>query len=114
MPDFNRSVTAPLAFKPKHITTNVLLEGAFILIDEAILAFIRARLSAAEQVQLDAMIVRWSVTDPDVLKRPQTWGCPCWSGQSTCIYIQVPLVEMNGPQAPVSAKVARFFDRYYA
>ena len=124
MADFNRSRLNPLAEMPWRWTTapvlnpdgSVLvpgvksapLDGAFILLDDATITFLRNKLTAAEKLEIDGWIDRRTEA------QCATWHVPVWSGQSSAVYLRIPASEMATPSSPTSAKVIRYFDVLYA
>lgn len=109
---FNLSVLKPLLVQPwRYINgvdgANETLTGAFILLDEAQLTYMRETLTNAQKTTLESWL--WRVTETSAAM----WNVTMWSGQTSAVYVRVPAnIWANATSLP-PAQVKTFFRELY-
>ncbi len=103
---FDQSLLKLIEYTP---TNGVLpLTGVFILIDDGLIAMLRAKLTTnAQRTTFDSWVYR--VTEAQAAE----YGIPLWSGDTSAVFIRVPATVWVKWSDPVPAQVKTFFAQLY-
>ena len=83
------------------------LPGVFVMIDDSLIATLRAKLPAASKTELDGWVYRVTAA------QAAEYNVPMWAGDTSAVFIRVPAATWSNPATVPPAKIKLFFSNLW-